>query len=73
MYNMTVDEFHNYVIFGGVILKNCDAIRYFAIARTLGAQMAEPVDDYDDDGIVDYEDAMTGGEMDSSYLSYGGE
>lgn len=73
VYNMTVDEFHNYVIYGGVILKNCDAMRYFAITRTLGAEREEPVYDDDDDGIHDYDDEMTGGEMDSSYLSYGGE
>ena len=35
---MTVEEFHNYLIHGGIILKNCDAARYFAVTRTLGAE-----------------------------------
>ena len=73
VYNMTVEEFHNYLIHGGIILKNCDAIRYYAVTRTLGAEMpmvAEP-DDFDD-GAVDYDDDMTGGEMTDSYMAYGG-
>lgn len=73
VYNMTVDEHHNYLIRGGVILKNCDAARYFAITRTLGAELMEPRDDYDDEGFADYDDEMTGGEMNDDYLSYGGD
>lgn len=33
VYNMTVDEHHNYMIHGGLILKNCDSLRYFCIMR----------------------------------------
>ena len=33
VYNMTVDEHHNYMIHGGLILKNCDALRYFCVMR----------------------------------------
>lgn len=29
VYNMTVDKYHNYIIQGGVVSKNCDAMRYF--------------------------------------------
>ena len=29
VYNMTVDKYHNYLIQGGVVSKNCDALRYF--------------------------------------------
>ena len=39
VYNMTVEDCHNYLIRGGIVLKNCDALRYYAITRTLGAQM----------------------------------
>ena len=51
----------------------CDAARYFAITRTLSPEMVRPVV-YDDDFDTeeDYDEAMTGGEMDSSYLYYGG-
>ncbi len=51
----------------------CDALRYFCITRTLGAQAAEAVEDDDfADSAVDYDEEMTGGSMDSSYLTYGG-
>lgn len=50
-----------------------DALRYFCITRTLGAERAEPMlDDFDDRDLVDYDDDMTGGDMDQSYLCYGG-
>ena len=70
---MTVEEFHNYLIHGGIILKNCDAARYYAVTRTLGAEMPVVVeaDDFDD-GAVDYDDEMTGGEMTEDYMAYGG-
>ena len=44
VYNMTVEEFHNYLIHGGIILKNCDAARYFAVTRTLGAERVDVPD-----------------------------
>ena len=50
----------------------CDALRYFCVTRTLGAEKpAEPeCDGYDT--AEDYDDAMTGGEADGSYMAYGG-
>ena len=50
-----------------------DALRYFCITRTLGAEMAAGRDEEDDepDG-TDYDDEMTGGDMSQSYLTYGG-
>ena len=72
VYNMTVDEFHNYVIFGGVVLKNCDALRYYCITRTLGAEKVIE-EEWDDDAGMDYDSQMTGGEVSDSYLTYGGE
>ena len=69
--NMTVDEFHKYVIYGGVILKNCDAMRYFCITRTLSPEMAtEADDDFFEDHLVSYDEEMTGGDVDDSYMNY---
>ena len=71
VYNMTVEDCHNYLIRGGIVLKNCDSIRYYAITRTLGAQMPE-VREEPEDGEVDYDESMTGGEMSEDYMAYGG-
>ena len=49
----------------------CDSIRYYAITRTLGAQMPE-VREEPEDGEVDYDESMTGGEMSEDYMAYGG-
>lgn len=74
VYNMTVDVFHNYIIDGNVVLKNCDAARYFCITRTLGAErFVEQEDELLAERVTDYDEEMTGGEMDASYLTYGGE
>lgn len=52
----------------------CDAARYFAITRTLGAEYAPQTDEDEiDSGGTDYDEEMTGGEADAAYLSYGGE
>lgn len=51
----------------------CDAARYFAVTRTLQPEIVKPVvvdDDFEE--AEDYDEFMTGGEMDSSYLYYGG-
>ena len=74
VFNMTVDEHHNYLIRGGVVLKNCDAARYFAITRTLGAELPpEPEEDtLLSGGAADYDEEMTGGDTDESYLNFGG-
>ena len=69
---MTVEEFHNYLIHGGIILKNCDAARYFCVTRTLGAEMATAVPDEDETDMVDYDTAMTGGDMTNDYMTFGG-
>ena len=74
VYNMTVEEFHNYLIHGGIILKNCDAVRYFCITRTLGAErFIEQEDELLAERGTDYDEEMTGGDVDASYLTYGGE
>lgn len=33
VYNMEVEDHHNYSVNGGLIIHNCDAIRYFIAAR----------------------------------------
>lgn len=71
VYNMTVEEYHNYLIHGGIILKNCDAARYFCVTRVLGAQKEEIRVQDDFDTGDDYDDVMCGGDMNESYLSYG--
>lgn len=52
----------------------CDALRYFAVTRTLNAeQMQSSIEDEFTSGGTDYDEAMTGDDMDNSYLTYGGE
>lgn len=50
-----------------------DALRYFCITRTLGAELMLQRDDDEDDAAGDYDEEMTGGEMNDDYMSYGGE
>lgn len=73
VYNITVDKYHNFLIHGGIIVKNCDALRYFAVTRLLPAERAavpEPPD-LGEDAVTDYDEEMTGGYVDESYLNYG--
>jgi len=50
-----------------------DALRYFCITRTLGAEPYSAPEEDEDGQFQDYDEAMTGGAMDESYLAYGGE
>ena len=51
-----------------------DALRYFCITRTLGAErFVEQEDELLAERGTDYDEEMTGGDMDASYLTYGGE
>jgi phage terminase large subunit len=53
------------------ITHSCDAIRYFAVSRSLPSQMAEEAaQDSDEDYDEDYDDFMTGGEATADYLEY---
>lgn len=65
---MTVEEHHNYRIQGGVILKNCDAARYFVQFRTLGAIRVEEREEDEPGERMGYEETMCGREADESYL-----
>lgn len=50
-----------------------DALRYFCITRTLGAESFSKTEDDDlDRRANDYDEEMTGGEMDDGYMAYGG-
>ncbi len=49
----------------------CDAVRYFCVTRVMGAQKEEQRVTDDFDTGEDYDDMMTGGEINESYLSYG--
>ena len=69
VYNMTVDIHHNYMISGGLILKNCDALRYFAQLRTLPAEKQAEAEDEEWSGDTSYEDYMCGGEAGYGYLA----
>ena len=71
VYNMTVDEHHDYLVAGGLVLRNCDALRYFCITRTLGAERVI-VPEEDVESETTYDEEMTGGEMTADYLNYGG-
>lgn len=73
VYNITVNEFHNYLIHGGIIVKNCDALRYFAVTRLLAAEKAAEPDlpELGQERLTDYDEEMTGGYMDETYLNYG--
>ena len=33
VYNMEVEGYHNYILNNGMVIKNCDAIRYFVAGR----------------------------------------
>ena len=52
----------------------CDALRYYSVTRKLAGER----DTGKDDGLdefqrgTDYDEAMTGEDMDQSYLTYGG-
>lgn len=50
-----------------------DALRYYAITRLLGTDrpVSQEPPDLGEEGITDYDDAMTGGEVDDGYLTYG--
>lgn len=51
----------------------CDAARYYAVTRTLRAETpaAEEVSGPDTERVMDYDVAMTGGDIEDEYLTYG--
>ena len=59
VYNLYVDDTHNFLIQGNVISHNCDALRYFSIWWTNGAEnpLNEKRNKWRDDQWEDYENA----------------
>ena len=49
-----------------------DALRYFCITRTLGAERTAPQVEEDPGSETEYDEEMTGGEVSAEYLNYGG-
>lgn len=41
VYNMTVEDTHDFVIQGGVVAHNCDEIRYFCMMRPIAPRIIE--------------------------------
>lgn len=71
VFNMEVEGLHNFVTAGGIVLHNCDMLRYYCVSRTMRAEVQQQAeeDDEDENG-EDYEEFMTGGEASASYLEY---
>lgn len=69
VYNMEVEGYHNYILDNGMVIKNCDAIRYFVAGRPYPS--VEPENrkdgwDYSGVGDCDYDNGAM-----NSFLSYG--
>ncbi len=41
VYNLTINKYHNYLTSSGLVLKNCDALRYFCVNFTRNAKEPE--------------------------------
>lgn len=65
---MEVEKDHNYVTASGTVLHNCvDALRYLCVSRMMAVQTEQVFED-DDDGLMDYDEYMTGGVISPSYM-----
>lgn len=49
VYNLTVRTHHNYLTSGGVILKNCDALRYYCVNFTYNTETPKVKDIWEED------------------------
>ena len=47
-----------------------DALRYYCKSRTLCSEAVSVTEPYEDDDDVDYDETMTGGQAETSYLHY---
>ena len=47
VYNLTVEKYHNYITSSGLVLKNCDALRYFCVNFTNPATEPRPKEEAD--------------------------
>lgn len=41
VYNMNVEDTHDFVIQGGIVAHNCDSIRYFCMMRPIAPRIIE--------------------------------
>lgn len=59
VYNMTVEKYHNFMIQGNVISKNCDSLRYFCSWWTIAPEKQDERrrSFWTSDRIEDYENA----------------
>lgn len=73
VYNMEVENTHNYSINGGLIVHNCDALRYFAIqwARPNPLDVKSDETEWTADMWEDYNNASTQEERDQIIYIYG--
>lgn len=72
VYNMEVEGLHNFVTAGGIVLHNCDMLRYYCVSRTMRAeaQAADDAVENEDETEEDYDSYMTGGEVSAGYMAY---
>ena len=69
VYNMEVDNHHNYCVNGGYILHNCDSLRAFAASRLYSSNEPKPrTYEWEEE---DNEDSYFGGSVTESYLNGG--
>lgn len=73
VFNMEVEDLHNYITAGGTVLHNCDQLRYMCVSRTMRAEAEKAAAEIEDEDETseDYESYMTGGEAGASYIAYG--
>ena len=59
VYNITVDKYHNYLLKGGILSKNCDSLRAFCIWFVSPADVIEECvkKEWTEDMWEDYENA----------------
>jgi hypothetical protein len=43
VYNMNVEDTHDFVIQGGIVAHNCDSLRYFCMMRPIAPRVVEEV------------------------------
>lgn len=68
VYNLQTKTHHNFLVNSGIVVHNCDSIRYFAAARTQGS-VKEPEPTPQERQLLSEIQAFTGGEL---YDVYGG-
>lgn len=64
VFNIEVEDTHNFITAGGTVLHNCDAVRYYCVSRVLPAEAIQAKEafweDEEDEGNESYDDYMRG-------------